>query len=114
AVADHEATLATHDVSHGGLAVTLAEMVDEDAGATVSLDTDDPVAVLFHEQPGRVVVETTDPAAVRDAFDGVAPVTTLGSADGSGTLSVEAGDASLQFDAETIAVHRDVIDEALE
>jgi phosphoribosylformylglycinamidine synthase len=113
AVADHEATLATHDVSHGGLAVTLAEMVDENAGATVSLDTDDPVAALFHEQPGRVVVETTDPAAVREAFDGVAPVTTLGSADGSGTLSVEAGDASLRLDAETIATHRDVIGEAL-
>jgi len=113
AVADHEATLATHDVSHGGLAVTLAEMVDENAGATVSLDTDDPVAALCNEQPGRVVVETTDPAAVREAFDGVAPVTTLGSADGSGTLSVEAGDASLRLDAETIATHRDVIGEAL-
>jgi phosphoribosylformylglycinamidine synthase len=59
------------------------------------------------------VVETTDPAAVRDALDGVAPVTTLGSADGSGTLSVEAGDASLRLDAETIATHRDVIGEAL-
>ncbi|PSP88597.1 phosphoribosylformylglycinamidine synthase subunit PurL [Halobacteriales archaeon QS_4_66_20] len=114
AVADHEATLATHDVSHGGLAVTLAEMVDEDAGATVSLDTDDPVAALCNEQPGRVVVETTDPAAVRGAFDGVAPVTALGSADNSGALSVEGGDASLRLDAETIATHRDVIDEALE
>jgi len=113
-VADHDATLATHDASHGGLAVTLAEMVDEGAGATVSLEEDDPVAALLHEQPGRVVVETTAPAAVRDAFDGVAPVTALGSADGSGTLSIEAGGSSLTLDAETIADHRDVIEGALE
>ncbi len=33
-----------------------------------------------NERPGRVVFETTDPAAVREAFDGVAPVTELGEA----------------------------------
>jgi len=31
-VADEDSTLAVHDVSNGGLAVTLAEMVTEDAG----------------------------------------------------------------------------------
>lgn len=38
-VADDDATLATHDVSHGGLAVALAEMVTETAGLEVSLST---------------------------------------------------------------------------
>ena len=113
-VADHDATLATHDVSHGGLAVALAEMVDEGAGSTVSLSAEEPVAALFHEQPGRVVVETTDPEGVRDAFDGIAPVTRLGSADDSGTLSIEADGQSVAFDAERIAELRRTIDDALE
>jgi phosphoribosylformylglycinamidine synthase II len=113
-VADAESTLATHDVSHGGLAVTLAEMVSEDAGATVSLDTDDPLAALFHEQPGRVVIETTDSDSAREAFDGVAPVTSLGSADDSGTLSLDVGGQTVEMDAGTIASHRQVIEDALE
>jgi len=113
-VADDGSTLATHDVSHGGLAVALAEMVDDYAGATVTLDAADPVGALFHEQPGRVVVETTDPGSVREAFDGVAPVTTLGSADDSGRVRVGAGDQRLDVDASTIASHRDVIENALE
>jgi phosphoribosylformylglycinamidine synthase II len=113
-VADDEATLATHDVSHGGLAVTLAEMIDDHAGATVSIDPTDPVAALFHEQPGRVVVETTDPASVRAAFDGVAPVTRIGSGDGSGTLSLSAGECSLEIDAESVLARRGTIEDALE
>jgi phosphoribosylformylglycinamidine synthase II len=113
-VADAESTLATHDVSHGGLAVTLAEMVNEGAGATVSLDPDDPLGALFHEQPGRVVIETTDPEAVREAFDGVAPVTSLGDADASGTLTLNVGDQRIEMDAQTITSHRRVIEDALE
>ncbi len=38
-VADADHVLAGHDVSHGGLAVTLAEMVHEDAGASVEIGT---------------------------------------------------------------------------
>ncbi|ERH02527.1 MAG: phosphoribosylformylglycinamidine synthase II [Halonotius sp. J07HN6] len=68
-VARAESTLATHDVSHGGLAVALAELLTADAGADVAVD--DAVA-LFDETPGRVVIETTDPESVRAAFDGVA------------------------------------------
>jgi phosphoribosylformylglycinamidine synthase II len=113
-VADADATLATHDVSHGGLAVTLAEMVDEAAGATVALDLDEPLAALFHEQPGRVVIETTDPESVHEAFDGVAPVTSLGDADDSGTLSLDVGEQRIEMDAQTIASHRRVIEDALE
>ena len=112
AVADWESTLATHDVSHGGLAVTLAEMITDDAGATVEVDGSAPA--LFSEQPGRIVIETTEPEEIRDAFDGIAPVVNLGTADDSGTLSIAAGSETLSFDAETIETLRNVIDETLQ
>jgi len=114
AVADQDGTLAVHDTSHGGLAVTLAEMVTDDAGASVDLDGDaSPAELLFHEQPGRVVVETTDPDAVREAFDGVAPVTAVGSADDSGRLDLTVGDERLGYDGEEIAGLRSVIEREL-
>ncbi|MXR51412.1 phosphoribosylformylglycinamidine synthase subunit PurL [Halovenus sp. WSH3] len=112
AVADRETTLATHDVSHGGLAVALAEMVSGDAGASVTVDGSTPA--LFDERPGRVVVETTAPEDVRAAFDGVAPVTQLGSADGSGTLSLSLDGETTTLEAEQIQAYRDVIAETLE
>ncbi|MEF8814687.1 MAG: phosphoribosylformylglycinamidine synthase subunit PurL [Halovenus sp.] len=114
-VAEDESTRATHDVSHGGLAVTLAEMITGEVGADVSLDgaADDP-AVLFHEQPGRVVIETTNPERVTNAFDGIAPVETIGQADSSGTLSLSLDGAGMTVDAATIATHRSVITDALE
>jgi phosphoribosylformylglycinamidine synthase len=115
AVADDETTLAAHDVSHGGLAVALAEMVTDDAGARVDLSgSADPAGALFHEQPGRVVVETTDPDGVRAAFDGVAPVVHLGSADDSGRLSLTVGGTTLAHDAETIGAFRATIEDELE
>jgi phosphoribosylformylglycinamidine synthase len=110
AVADFESTLATHDVSHGGLAVALAEMIHDDAGATVSLAGE---ADLFHEQAGRAVIETTDPDAVREAFDGVAPVTEIGAADDSGTLSVTVDDAEVTLGADEIRELRSVIEREL-
>ena len=113
-VADRPSTLATHDASHGGLAVTLAEMVTADAGADVTLDPTHEAASLFHEQPGRVVVETTAPDEVAAAFDGVAPVTRLGTADSSGRLSLAVGDETLAADAATIAGWRDVIETTLD
>ncbi|WP_144902000.1 phosphoribosylformylglycinamidine synthase subunit PurL [Halobellus captivus] len=105
-VADAESTLAVHDVSNGGLAVALAEMVTSDAGADLAVDD---LAALFEETPGRAVVETIDPDAVADAFDGVAPVTTLGEATTDGTLSVSVAGETLAVDAETIASLRDVL-----
>jgi len=105
-VADAPGTLAVHDVSHGGLAVALAEMATESAGATVAVEG---VAALFDETPGRAVVETTAPDAVRDAFAGVAPVTELGAADESGTLDVEVDGEALSYDADEIADLRDVL-----
>ncbi|MFC7068288.1 phosphoribosylformylglycinamidine synthase subunit PurL [Halobaculum lipolyticum] len=111
AVADADGTLAVHDVSHGGLAVSLAEMVTAEAGAEVAVD--DALA-LFDETPGRAVVETTDPAAVRDAFDGVAPVTELGTATDDGTLSLTVGDERLAYGAGEIADRRAVIEHELD
>jgi phosphoribosylformylglycinamidine synthase II len=126
AVADRETTLATHDVSHGGLAVALAEMVTEGAGAEVALDASAAdggaglapgrraAALLFHEQPGRVVVETTAPGELEAAFEGVAPVTRLGTADDSGSLSLSVGGETIDVDARTLADWRACIERTLD
>ncbi len=111
AVANFESTLASHDVSHGGLAVTLAELISDEAGADVAVDS---VVDLFDETPGRVVVETTDPEAVREAFDGVAPVDSLGSATDDGVLSLSVAGETVEYDAETVAELRDVITSTLD
>jgi phosphoribosylformylglycinamidine synthase len=110
-VADFDSTLATHDVSHGGLAVSLAEMVHDGAGADVSLPD---AAHLFHEQAGRVVVETTDPDSARDAFEGIAPVSEIGAADGSGTLHLTVDGTDVELDATEIQDLRSVIERELE
>ncbi|WP_101296618.1 phosphoribosylformylglycinamidine synthase subunit PurL [Halegenticoccus soli] len=109
--ANQDATLAVHDVSRGGLAVTLAEMVTEAAGATV--ETEDAVA-LFDETPGRAVIETTDPDAVRERFDGIAPVVALGEATATGTLTIDVAGETLSYDAEAVADLRSVISRELE
>mgnify|MGYP005861309023 CR=1 FL=1 len=111
AVANDESTLATHDVSHGGLAVSLAELITAEAGADVSVDG---VVDLFDETPGRVIVETTDAEAVHEAFDGVAPVESLGSADDSGVLSLSVDGETIEYDTETVAELRGVIAATLE
>jgi len=113
AVADLESTRATHDVSHGGLAVALAEMVHGGAGAGVTVATDRPVPALLGEQPGRVLVETTDPEAVRATVGGVAPVTAIGEADRTGRLDATVGEQSTSFDAETVAELRSTITDEL-
>ena len=105
-VANQESTLASHDVSHGGLAVTLAELITSESGAEVALDS---VIDLFDETPGRVVIETTDPEAVREAFDGVAPVDSLGSATTDGVLSLSVAGETVEYEAETVAELRDII-----
>ncbi|AXG10457.1 phosphoribosylformylglycinamidine synthase subunit PurL [Haloplanus rubicundus] len=109
AVADLDSTLATHDVSHGGLAVTLAEMV---GSAGISAAVED-AAALFDETPGRVVVETTDPAAV-EAAAGDVPVRDLGAATAKADLTLSVGDEQLTRDADGIRGLRDVIDRELE
>ena len=110
-VADADATLSVHDVSTGGLAVTLAEMITTGAGADVAVD--DTVA-LFEETPGRAVIETVDPEGVEEAFEGIAPVTRLGTTTDDGTLSLDVGGEELAVDAERVGELRGVLDEALD
>ncbi|WP_158057037.1 phosphoribosylformylglycinamidine synthase subunit PurL [Halorussus halophilus] len=105
-VANLDSSLAVHDVSNGGLGVTLAEMVTEEAGATVDVSS---IEVLFAETPGRAVVETTDPEAVRTAFDGVAPIAELGESDDTGVLELSVGDESLVYDAAEIGGLRETL-----
>jgi phosphoribosylformylglycinamidine (FGAM) synthase-like enzyme len=109
AVARHESTLATHDVSDGGLAVALAELVTDGAGADVSLP--DRVAA-FDETPGRLVVQTTDPEAVAEAA-GDLPVLRLGGVTTDGTLSLSVGGESTALDADAIRELRGVIEREL-
>ncbi|WP_323171779.1 phosphoribosylformylglycinamidine synthase subunit PurL [Natrialba sp. PRR66] len=113
AVADDEATLAVHDVSHGGLAVALAEMVTDDAGLDVSIPAGDALGALFHEQPGRALIQTDSPAAVREAFDGVAPVVSLGSATDDGTLRLSVSDDQVTIAADEIRERRATIETEL-
>ena len=110
-IADADATLSVHDVSTGGLAVTLAELITADAGADVAVD--DAVS-LFDETPGRAVVETTDPESVAGAFEGVAPVTRLGTATDDGSLSLDVGGEALTVGADRVAALRGVLAETLD
>ncbi|MFB6138776.1 MAG: phosphoribosylformylglycinamidine synthase subunit PurL [Halobacteriaceae archaeon] len=110
AVARADHALAVHDVSDGGVAVTLAEMVG-DAGLNATLPS---LPAAFSEAPGRAVVETTDPDAVREAFAGVAPVTTLGEATNLPVLSLEAEGEAVSLDADEVADRRDVLGPALD
>ena len=113
-VASSESTLAAHDVSHGGVAVTLAEMVHE-VGADVVIGGDHPEAErLFSEVPGRMVIETTDPEAVEAAFDGITPVRELGEPTDNGTLTVTIAGETLDYAAEDLRDLRSVIDRELE
>ncbi len=109
AAATHDATLAVHDVSDGGLAVTLAEMVGEDAGIEVAVSS---VGALFSEAPGRAVVETTDADALRDAVD--APVVDLGEATDEGARSLAVAGESVAYDVEAIVDARRVLERELD
>ena len=105
-VARLDSTLAVHDVSDGGLAVTLAEMVTEGAGADVRVEDRHH---LFSEGVGRAVVETTDPDAIREAVGDAAPVTRLGSSIADPTLDLSVGGASRRYGREELVELRDVL-----
>jgi len=108
-VANLDSTLATHDVSHGGLAVTLAEMTG-DAGISATVGS---VEALFDETPGRIVVETTDPEAVQAAAGDV-PVRDLGAATTTAELTLSVGNERLTRDTADVRDLRDVIDRELQ
>ncbi|MFW5948050.1 MAG: phosphoribosylformylglycinamidine synthase subunit PurL [Halolamina sp.] len=105
-VARLDSTLATHDVSDGGLAVALAEMVTDDAG--VDADVDDARA-LFSEGPGRIVVETTDVDGLREAVGDDATVTELGLTTETGELSLSVDGERVDYSTTEIADLRDVL-----
>jgi phosphoribosylformylglycinamidine synthase len=113
-VADLPSTAFVLDVSQGGLATTLAETVTaaDGAGLDVSL-SGEPAPALFGEAPGRAVVGTTDPAAVRAAVGDRAPVTTLGTATEDATLSVSVDGQKLQYDAASLRSLRATIATAM-
>ncbi|GGN17084.1 phosphoribosylformylglycinamidine synthase subunit PurL [Halarchaeum nitratireducens] len=111
AVAGDDTTTAVHDVSDGGLAVTLAETITADAGADVSAPSTE---ALFSEAPGRAVIETTDPEGVKAAFDGVATVVELGASDASGTLTLTTGDETAAYDHAEIVAFRETIAAAMD
>jgi phosphoribosylformylglycinamidine synthase II len=114
-VATADETLAAHDVSNGGLAVALAELVTDDVGADVEIPGSASLAErLFCERPGRAVIETTDPAGVRERLDGVAPVTDLGTPTGDGRLHLDVDGASLRYSASSLRGMRDTIERELE
>ena len=112
-IANAEATCAVHDVSHGGLIVTLAEMVGE-VGADVTIPEESALEALFSEGVGRVVVETTDVDAVRDRVGSAGSVKRIGDPTGSGQLELTVGDETLSYSADRIADLRGVIDRELE
>ncbi|MFC7199413.1 phosphoribosylformylglycinamidine synthase subunit PurL [Halospeciosus flavus] len=105
-VADARETLAVHDVSDGGLAVALAELVTDETGVDATVPSLD---ALFSEAVGRAVVETEDPGAVREAFEDVAPVVELGEATAEGALDLSVDGETLAYDAAEIRERRDVL-----
>ena len=113
AIANAGTTRAVHDVSHGGVAVTLAEMVGE-VGADVTIPEESALETLFSEGVGRVVVETTDVDAVREEVGAAGSVERIGEPTDSGRLELAVGDETLSYGADRIAALRGVIDRELE
>ena len=113
-VATLPSTRFVHDVSQGGLATALAEVVTAgDAGVTATLSGDDLAAALFCEAPGRAVVGTTDPDAVREAV-GDAPVIRLGQTTDASALELDLGGRALRYDRSTLRGIRATIERAME
>lgn len=112
-IARASGTIAAHDVSHGGLAVALAEMVSENVGCEGSIGalegTEDPATLLFNEVPGRAVIETTAPERVREIAGGRIPVAEIGTATGDGRLDLTVASEEVSMSADAIAELRDVI-----
>lgn len=110
-IAGLDSTVATHDISHGGIAVTLAEMITEHAGASISIPAS--CATLVSEQPGRIIVETTDPAELRSVVGDQLPVARIGKSTHSDTLTLECDDASMTLTVTDIETHRSILDDTL-
>ncbi|MFC3957251.1 phosphoribosylformylglycinamidine synthase subunit PurL [Halovivax cerinus] len=118
AVARDPSTRAVHDVSQGGLAVSLAEMCTDEIGVSVTLPDPTTAAgaagILFAEGPGRVVVQSTDPDRVRDLVGDAGAVRSIGRPSDDGTLSIDVGDATIECAASRLCELRSTITDALE
>lgn len=104
---------AAHDVSHGGLAVSMAELITDTAGVNVTLPADEPEH-LFVERPGRVLIQTTDPTAIKQAFDGITSVYHLGTTTTDGALEVSVGDHTIYRSYEQLTDRRAIINQELD
>ncbi len=104
-----ESTVAAHDVSDGGLLVTLAEMIHDDGGAEVTVPSK---AALFSEAPGRVVVETNDREALEAALEDRIEVQPLGepTADGSLRIEVEEREERCTYETDEIEEFRSTLE----
>jgi phosphoribosylformylglycinamidine synthase len=91
-----------HDVSDGGLAVTLAECCTAELGAKVAVkSSESPELILFAEDPSRIVVTVTDSKRAYEIgkkFD--VPVTRLG-ATMKGRLQIEDDHGEMLIDLST-------------
>jgi phosphoribosylformylglycinamidine synthase II len=109
---------AVHAVGRGGLAVALAELATPGVGIDANLAAGvdgrggalDDAIQLYHERAGRAVVETDDPAAVRDVIAEHAPVERIGRTTTDGRVSIDASEAVIRTDAEAVAERRSVFE----
>lgn len=108
AIANAEETLTTHDVSHGGIAVALAEMTGE-SGAHVDLSGGPAIGRLFNERAGRAVIETRAPEEVREQFKGVAPVTEIGKSISEDVLRIDTDAGRLSVSAGAVVELRSTL-----
>ncbi|MEF8771752.1 phosphoribosylformylglycinamidine synthase subunit PurL [Halodesulfurarchaeum sp.] len=108
-VAGLDSTVAVHDVSDGGLIVTLAEMVHEAGGVEVNVPN---AKTLFSEAPGRIVVETTDRDALESAVGETLEVLDIGSATARAKLdvTVDAAEETVSYDTATLAEFRSTLE----
>ena len=107
------AVAGAHDISEGGLAVALAELVTETTGVEVELPTNRPEH-LFVEHPGRVLVQTSTPSRIEAAYDGVAPVHHIGATTNDGTLHISVGAKTIHRPHEQLVARRNTIPDVLQ
>jgi phosphoribosylformylglycinamidine synthase subunit PurL len=118
-LARQNGTLAMHDVSHGGLAVSLAEMIGENGlkasidieqaeHGSEGIDTAEAVGLLCNERPGRAVIETETPDRVHEVAGDV-PVYEVGHTTDTDAFDLTVGNETVVLSAESIRELRGVI-----
>ena len=95
---------AMHDIADGGLLVALLELVGSTTGASVRVPDQQ---MLFTERPARVLVETTDAAALHEQLAGRMPIAEIGRTTADPTVRLTAGDEQMHIDRPTRETVRD-------